>query len=366
VSTFEQRPTGWTFRYRDSNGKHRRSSGHRTLRDAERERRRLLGDMDNGIILDRDKTFAWAAEQFLELHRAEASTVGRIRYALRPAIELFGATPMLDLKPIHILGIDRLGLSDQARWMTMRAIKQVCKFSVDVLEVIRKSPAASISNPQPGAEEIDPYEDWQEVLAIEEQLPEWCKGIAIFMVGTGMRPQEWPKLRPSHVDLDRRLLVLPRQIVKPKTPDRQVPLRKMVVDVLEHRLGVGGGLVWTSATGEAIDIRNFRNRVWYPAHDRAGVDRRKPYHARHTYATWALRAGLNTFMLAKRMGTSLEMIDRTYGKFAKDGAEHELFMLDAFDGLAQVPVGTDLGTPRPARVHTGSYTLLPGEAESTA
>jgi hypothetical protein len=32
---------------------------------------------------------------------------------------------------------------------------------------------------------------------------------------------------------------------------------------------------------------------------------------RHTYATWSLVAGVDIFALARRMGTSVKMIDRT-------------------------------------------------------
>jgi integrase len=41
--------------------------------------------------------------------------------------------------------------------------------------------------------------------------------------------------------------------------------------------------------------------------------RRHNYDLRHTYATWSLAAGIDIFTLARRMGTSVKMIDRTYG-----------------------------------------------------
>jgi len=41
----------------------------------------------------------------------------------------------------------------------------------------------------------------------------------------------------------------------------------------------------------------------------------------HSFATWALDAGLSTFDLSRYMGRSVEMIDRTYGHLAQ-GAEH--------------------------------------------
>ena len=52
---------------------------------------------------------------------------------------------------------------------------------------------------------------------------------------------------------------------------------------------------------------------------------------RHTYATWSLAAGMDIFTLSRRMGTSVEMIDRTYGHLARGADEHERGLLDAFD-----------------------------------
>ena len=52
---------------------------------------------------------------------------------------------------------------------------------------------------------------------------------------------------------------------------------------------------------------------------------------RHTYATWSLAAGLDIFTLARRMGTSVAMIDRTYGHLAAGTDEYERELLDAYD-----------------------------------
>jgi integrase len=42
---------------------------------------------------------------------------------------------------------------------------------------------------------------------------------------------------------------------------------------------------------------------------------------RHTFASEALAAGVSIFELARLMGTSIQMIDRTYGHLAKDGED---------------------------------------------
>ena len=51
----------------------------------------------------------------------------------------------------------------------------------------------------------------------------------------------------------------------------------------------------------------------------------------HTYAAFSIAAGVGLFALARRMGTSLEMIDRTYGHLLPDAVDYERGLLDAFD-----------------------------------
>ena len=81
--------------------------------------------------------------------------------------------------------------------------------------------------------------------------------------------------------------------------------------------------------GGYIGLDTWRTREWYPALDAAGIERRGPYHLRHTFATEALAAGVSIFELARVMGTSVKMIDRTYGHLARDSEDAIRARLDA-------------------------------------
>ncbi len=73
-------------------------------------------------------------------------------------------------------------------------------------------------------------------------------------------------------------------------------------------------------------------REWKPAIRAAGIDpARRIYDLRHTYATFSLAAGVSLFSLSRRMGTSVEMIDRTYGHLAADAEDYERGLLDEWD-----------------------------------
>jgi integrase len=90
-------------------------------------------------------------------------------------------------------------------------------------------------------------------------------------------------------------------------------------------------LLFPSVRGGYVDLHNFRNRNWKPAQRAAGITPlRRVYDLRHTFANFALRAGISTFDLSRYMGTSLAMIDRHYGHLARDGRVHAIRLLDSY------------------------------------
>jgi integrase len=111
---------------------------------------------------------------------------------------------------------------------------------------------------------------------------------------------------------------------------RAVPLQTVALEALsELSSDPDCQLVFPSPGGRYFDLHNFRNRYWKPAQVAAGITpTRRVYDLRHTFATFALRAGVSTFDLSRYMGASLTMIDRHYGHLARDGREHAIRLLD--------------------------------------
>jgi hypothetical protein len=52
---------------------------------------------------------------------------------------------------------------------------------------------------------------------------------------------------------------------------------------------------------------------------------------RHTFASFAIAAGVSLFYLARLMGTSVEQIDKTYGHLLPESEEYLRGLLDSFD-----------------------------------
>ena len=57
----------------------------------------------------------------------------------------------------------------------------------------------------------------------------------------------------------------------------------------------------------------------------------------------SLAAGVSLFSLARRMGTSVEMIDRHYGHLAPEAEDYERRLLDAYDAKTEA-LGRGLGS----------------------
>jgi integrase len=79
-----------------------------------------------------------------------------------------------------------------------------------------------------------------------------------------------------------------------------------------------------------MNLRNWRRRDWDTAIEAAGIGKATPYVLRHTFASNALAAGVGTFELARYMGTSVEMIERTYGHLVEGADDAFRSRLDAF------------------------------------
>ena len=118
---------------------------------------------------------------------------------------------------------------------------------------------------------------------------------------------------------------------KTRLSRRAVPLQAIAVEALDQlRSRQDSPLLFPNARGGHLDFRNVNRRHWKPVQKAVGIEPlRDLYDLRHTYATFALRAGVPVFALSRFMGTSIAMIDLHYGHLAVDSHEHAVSLLDA-------------------------------------
>jgi integrase len=326
----------WAYRYRRGgrDSKRVQRGGFTSERDAAEALERDLERLRRERRVVRSLTLAELVEAYLAQHDVELVTIEKLRWLLGKAVAVFGDRPVGELRSEEIAAW-RIRLSPGYRFDATQALRQVLARAA-VWGMIDVNPAKlGVDNPSPRRREQRPFESWAELDAAH--LSPRYRPMMIFAAATGLRPAEWLALEWRDIDLESRVVYVQRSFTKgrlkcPKTEAsrRAVPLQTIALKALERQgLSQDSALVFPAERGGYLDLHNFRNREWKPAQLAVAIQPlRRIYDLRHTFATFALRAGISTFDLSRYMGASLTMIDRHYGHLARDGREHAIRLLD--------------------------------------
>jgi integrase len=177
-----------------------------------------------------------------------------------------------------------------------------------------------------------------EEAALFAELEPADQAVVLVALHTGLRQAEQFRLRWECVDLANRVLMVPRS----KSGDaRRVPMNDGVLEtlrVLPSRLK--SPWVFPSAVGETpLDARNFYNRVFVPALERAGIEGFHWHDLRHTFASRLVMAGVDLRTVQELMGHKTQAMTLRYSHLS---SQHQL---DAVQRLTSTPTGTTTGTP---------------------
>ncbi|MDQ3381691.1 MAG: site-specific integrase [Actinomycetota bacterium] len=342
-------PTGtplWGFRYRIGGRGSRRvqRGGFISEQDATEALDRSLERLRRANGTGSTLTLAQLVDEYLAQHDAQPETIEKLRWLLSKAVREFGKQRLGQLRSQEIAAW-RMTIPAGHRFEATQALRQVLGRAVE-WSMIDVNPAKhGVVNPQRRRTEKRPFESWAQLAEVAARLGERERTLVMFAAATGLRPGEWIALEQRDIDRDARVVYVRRafrngRIKCPKTESsvRAVPLQAIALEALEQfPAGAGTDLLFPSLRGAYFDLHNFRTRAWKPAQLAAGITPvRRVYDLRHTFATFALRAGISTFDLSRYMGASLTMIDRHYGHLARDGRDHAINLLDGYT-KAEVP-----------------------------
>jgi len=338
----------WAYRYRTGgrDSKRVQRGGFASEQDARDALERELERLRRERRITRRLMLSQFVETYLDQHDVQPVTIDKLRYLLSKATAVFGDRAIGELTSQEIAAW-RMTLSPGYRFEATQALRQVLHRAV-AWGMIDVNPAkVGVDNPVRRRKEQHPFESWTELEALAAAIGPRYGPMILFAAATGLRPAEWIALEKRDVDRDERVVFVRRSFTRgelkiPKTEasTRAVPLQARALDALDRiEDGNGSPLLFPGERGGYLDIHHFRPYQWRPAQKAAGLKPlRRVYDLRHTFATFALRAGLSTFDLSRYMGASLTMIDRHYGHLARDGREHAINLLDATERARVRPV----------------------------
>jgi len=277
----------------------------------------------------------WVAE-YLDTHQGERVTVAKLRWLLGKATVEFGDVPLAELSAEQVFAW-RLRVPEGHRFEATQALRQVLNRAV-AWKLIEENPAKRVPNPGRRCREQRPFESWAQIRSLADLLGPSFGPMVVFAAATGLRPSELFAL--EHCDLDRgagvvhvRRAFASGRVKQTKTrlSKRAVPLQAIALEALDQLPPRDDSqLLFPNSLGGHLDFCNFNRRHWKPVQKSIGIEPlRDLYDLRHTYATFALRAGVPVFALSRFMGTSIAMIDLHYGHLAVDSHEHAVSLLDA-------------------------------------
>jgi integrase len=298
-------------------------------------------------------------DEYLETHQGERVTVAKLRWLLGKATAELGEVHLAELSPEQVCAW-RLTVPEGHRFEATQALRQVLNRAV-AWKLIDDNPAKrGVPNPGRRCREQRPFESWQQIRAVAEQLAPAYGPMVVFAAATGLRPSELFALEHGDVDRGAGVVQIRRAYAngrvkqtKTRLSRRAVPLQAIALEALDELpLRNDRSLLFPNTRGGHLDFRNFNRRHWKPVQKTVGIEPlRDLYDLRHTYATFALRAGVPVFALSRFMGTSIAMIDLHYGHLAVDSYQHAVSLLDALALERAVDAGWT-STRRPAKPHS--------------
>jgi integrase len=343
--TFELRRRGttgerlWAYRYRAGgrDSKRVQHGGFASEQDARDALERELEPLRRERRITRRLTLSELVDTYLDQHDVQPVTIEKLRYLLSKATAVFGDRTIGELTSQEIAAW-RMTLSPGYRFEATQALRQVLHRAV-AWGMIDVNPAkVGVDNPVRRRKEQHPFESCADQEKVAAAIGPRYGPMILFAAATGLSPAEWIALEKRDVDRKERVVYLRRSFTRgelkiPKTEasTRAVPLQARAFDALDRtKDGTSSPLLFPGERGGYLGIHHFR--PFRPAQKAAGINPlRRVYDLRHTFATFALRAGILTFDLSRYMGASLTMIDRHYGHLARDGREHAIKLLDALN-----------------------------------
>jgi integrase len=326
----------WAYRYRlEGRGSARpQVGGFATRAEAQKALRKALDRVGPGR--GGATTLAELVEEYLELHQAEPVTIAKLRWLLGKATRTLGEKRIAELSSKDVYAW-RLTVPEGHRFEATQALRQVLNRAV-AWGLLDFNPAKrGVPNPQRRPKEKRPFESWAQIEAIAARLGPVDGPMVIFGAATGLRPSELFGLEQHDVDREAGVVYVRRAFAngrikntKTRLSTRAVPLQAKAVEALDRLPASVNPILFPNARGGRIDFRVFGRRHWRPAQTVAGIEPiRGLYDLRHTYATFALRAGVPVFAVSRFIGSSIAMNDRHYGHLARDRREHAVALLDA-------------------------------------
>lgn len=166
-----------------------------------------------------------------------------------------------------------------------------------------------------------------EVHRLTDALPEPYRSLALFAVSTGLRRSNVMHLRWSWLDLTKKTVTLPHQMMKNGKP-LSLPLIQFAVDVINRWTGRHAEYVFCRNDGQRIN--EIPSKIWAKACADAGIEDFRFHDLRHTWASLMRQNGVGLDQLQELGGWKMRTMVQRYAHLS---VEHLAETASVMDGV---------------------------------
>ena len=342
-----RRPDGkWRARYRDASGRERTKQFARKI-DAQR----WLSETDQAVLEGR---YVDPQAGRVTLHEYAQEWLARQVYRPTTAEQMEGVVRRYVDPHLGGMRLAAIQPSDIQRWVkhlsgalapstvgvAHRILSGILKSAVADRRIV-SNPCVGTKLPKVAKPKIQPMTESQ-LAAIVEHMPRRHQALVIMAAGTGLRQGEIFGLTVDRLDLERRTVLVNRQLInvngrepffappKSQASVRVVPLPSIVVEALRAHLCAHPSktLVFTNSAGAPLRRSAFWTE-WNRALKQAGVPAIRFHELRHYYASLLIRHGESVKTVQARLGhaSASETLD-TYSHLWPDNDERTRAAVD--------------------------------------
>lgn len=207
--------------------------------------------------------------------------------------------------------------------------------------LMEKHPMKDLELPKKTKKKVDPFtkEEADQIIkqlyADEDRYAQIYGAFFEFAFYTGIRLGEIMALRWTEIDFEKKTAFICRVVAEGKIVERTktnqtryVLLNDRAIHALQFAKKYAAfrekdtrqqkefHYCFPPSQGKGfIQSHTTLHRNWLPVLTKLGIRYRKPYAARHTYATMCLMSGMNPAFIAKQLGHSMDMLLGTYAQW---------------------------------------------------
>lgn len=309
MATVYKRGNVWWIRVQHRGTEIRRSAGTSSKREAREYLARVIADLSAQKRGDRPvRTFEDAAVIFMQTHvpSLKPSSVASYQYIIRTLAAHFGGLDLHDITRRAILDFEAVQPVGRARLQRYRAVLSGIMKAAQARDWIETNPVRGlpplrVKNARQAFLSRTEWPILRDKLSPTVILP---SGVAIT---TGMREGEIVGLRVRDLDFERDEI----HIRDAKTGERTIPMEDAREWFPAQLSAHPDAPVFATSTGAAMRADNLSKRFRRDA-DRAGFPHIRFHDLRHTFASWWMQGGGDSYVLQCRLGHSGPAMTQRY------------------------------------------------------